>query len=162
MRFPPLLRGRLLRRYQRFLADVRLEDGRVVTAHTANTGAMTGCAEPGSAVRLSRALNPHRKLPFTWELARAGRWWIMINTLRANRLAEEAIASGRIPELSGYRTIRREVPYGRGSRIDLLLEDGPHGSRTLVEVKNVTLADGDRALFPDASREDVVRAQIAV
>jgi sugar fermentation stimulation protein A len=150
LRYPPLIPGRLIRRYKRFLADVRLESGRVVTAHSPNTGAMTGCAVPGSAVRLSRAEGAHRKLRYTWELARAGRSWVMVNTHLANRLAEEAVRAGRIPELAGYRTLRREVRYGTSSRIDLLLEDGPAGGRALVEVKNVTLVEGDRALFPDA------------
>lgn len=153
MRYPPLLPGRLLRRYKRFLADVRLRDGRVVTAHTPNTGAMTGCAVPGSAVRLSRAEGDHRKLRYTWELARAGRSWVMVNTHLANRLAEEAVLAGRIPELAGYSSLRREVRYGRSSRIDLLLEGEPSGERVLVEVKNVTLVEGDRALFPDAVTE---------
>lgn len=153
MRYPPLLAGRLIRRYKRFLADVRLADGRVVTAHSPNTGAMTGCAVPGSAVRLSRAEGAHRKLGFTWELARAGRSWVMVNTHRANRIAEEAIRAGRIPELAGYGSLRREVRYGKSSRIDLLLEEGPAGSRALVEVKNVTLVEEGRALFPDAVTE---------
>lgn len=153
MRHPPLLAGRLIRRYQRFLADVRLGNGRVVTAHCPNTGSMMGCAEPGMAVRLSRATGAHRKLRYTWELSRVGRHWIMVNTLRANRIAEEAIAGGHIPELAGYRTIRREVRYGKNSRIDLLLEDSPRGGQALVEVKNVTLVEDGTARFPDAVTE---------
>jgi sugar fermentation stimulation protein A len=153
LRLPPLLPARLLRRYKRFLADVRLPDGRELTAHCPNTGSMRGCALPGAAVRLSRSERPGRKLPYTWELSRAGRSWVMVNTHRANRIAEEAIATGRIPALQGYRRIRREVPYGRSSRIDLLLEEGPRGDRVLVEVKNVTLVEGKVALFPDAVTE---------
>jgi sugar fermentation stimulation protein A len=153
MRFPPLLAGRLLRRYKRFLADVRLGSGRVVTAHSPNTGSMTGCAEPGMALRLSRAEGKQRKLAYTWELSRAGRHWVMVNTMRSNRIAEEAIAAGRIPELAGYRVVRREVRYGQSSRIDLLLEDGPGGGRALVEVKNVTLVEDGAARFPDAVTE---------
>jgi sugar fermentation stimulation protein A len=125
----------------------------VVTAHTPNTGAMTGCARPGSAVRLSRAEGSKRRLRYTWELGRAGRSWVMLNTYRANRIAEEAILTGRVPELSGYRSLRREVRYGRSSRIDLLLEEGPGGDRALVEVKNVTLVEEGAALFPDAVTE---------
>jgi len=144
----PLLAGRLVRRYKRFLADVELADGTVVTAHCANTGSMAGCAAPGSRVLLSESTNPARKLAYTWELVAVGDTWVGINTARANGVVAEALEAGRIPELAGFESIRREVPYGRNSRIDLLL-DGPDGP-THVEVKNTTLAEGGLARFPDA------------
>ena len=149
MKLPqPLFKGILLRRYKRFLADVRLENGEVVTAHCPNSGSMKGCQEPGSAVLLSRRDNPRRKLPYTWELVKADGVWVGINTQYPNRLVREAIEQGVVPELSGYRRIRNEVNYGRGSRVDLLLE-GEQGL-CYVEVKNVTLVESGRALFPDA------------
>ena len=149
MKLPsPLYPGILLRRYQRFLADVRLEDGETVTAHCPNSGSMRGCAAPGNKVYLSLSDNPKRKHPFTWELVYADDVWVGINTGRPNRLVHEAISQGRIPELSGYHEIRPEVRFGTDSRVDLLLS-GPAGS-CYVEVKNVTLVDGERALFPDA------------
>ena len=152
MRFAaPLIPGRLVRRYQRFLADVALEDGSIVTAHCANTGSMRGCKEPGSPVLLSASPNPHRKLPYTWELVEVAGHWVGINTSLPNRLAREGIEAGIVAELQGYAAIRGEVPYGANSRIDLLLEGT--GGRCYVEVKNVTLAEGGRALFPDAVTE---------
>ncbi len=150
MRLPPLTPGVLLRRYQRFLAEVRLEDGEVVTAHTANTGRMTGVAEPGSRVWLSRADNPRRKLPWTWELVEARPGVLVgINTLRANALVAEAVEGGVISELSGYQRLRREVPYAGRHRIDLLLE-GEGRPPCYVEVKNTTLVEAGVARFPDA------------
>jgi len=149
MKLPePLYPGILLRRYKRFLADVRLDNGETVTAHCPNSGSMKGCAIPGGRVLLSLSGNPKRKFPFTWELAQTDGIWIGINTSRTNRLVQEAICQERIPELTGYTDIRPEVSYGTGSRIDLLLS-GPSGD-CHVEAKNVTLAEGKKALFPDA------------
>lgn len=148
MILPLLIPGTLIKRYKRFLADVTLEDGSVVTVHCPNSGSMKGCATPGSRVFLSRSPNPGRKYPFTWELVDADGFWAGINTGLPNRLAREAIEDGTVAALQGYATIRPEVPYGEHSRIDLLLE-GPKG-RCFVEVKNVTLVEGGRALFPDA------------
>lgn len=144
----PLVPGRLVRRYQRFLADVVLDDGTPVTAHCANTGSMLGCDRPGSPVLLSAATNPARKLRYTWELVRVGPTWVGINTARANAIVAEAVTRGRIPELAGHTALRREVPYGKNSRVDLLLTGGP--GPTWVEVKNTTLVDGATARFPDA------------
>ncbi len=143
-----LLRGKLIRRYKRFLADVRLLNGRVVTSHCANTGSMMGCQEPGSAVYVSQAKNPKRRLAYTWELVRVRRTWVGINTIIPNRLVAEAIESGVITELQGYQRIRREVQVGPGTRLDLCLEQS--GRRCYVEVKNVTLAFQGIAAFPDA------------
>lgn len=152
MKLPPLIPGRLMRRYKRFLADIELEDGRVVTAHCPNSGSMRGCDDPGNPVCLSYSPNPHRKLPYTWELVQVDGFWVGLNTLLPNRLAEEAILDGTITELQGYDRLRREVPYGsERSRIDILLE-GEQG-RCFVEVKNVTLVENGLALFPDAVTE---------
>ena len=140
-------RARLLRRYKRFLADVRVESGEIQTVHCPNSGSMLGCDDPGSEVLISESPNKKRKLSHTWELVRVGRWWVGVNTMMPNLVVEEAVARGRVEELAGYGSVRREVPYGRNSRIDLCLEDP---GRCYVEVKNVTLARGDVALFPDA------------
>jgi sugar fermentation stimulation protein A len=152
MRFEqPLIEGVLLRRYKRFLADVRLSDGRTVTAHTPNTGSMAGCAEPGLRVWLRDSGNPRRKYPYSWELVESRSGVLVgINTTLANRLVRDAIEDDTVVELQGYGRIRTEQRYGmEGSRIDLLLEDGPRG-RCYVEVKNVTLVEDGVALFPDA------------
>jgi len=149
MKLPqPLYPGRLIRRYQRFLADVLLDSGETVTVHCPNSGSMKGCNLPGSPVYLSVSNNPKRKYPHTWELVESAGVWAGINTALPNRIVHEAIAAGEIPELRGYDAIRPEVPYGTGSRIDLLLT----GQRPpcYVEVKNVTLVENDMALFPDA------------
>lgn len=143
-----LIRGTLIRRYQRFLADVRLDSGEVVTAHCTNTGSLMGCKEPGSAVYVSRSANGNRKLAYTWELIRSRRAWVGINTLHPNRLVAEAIGCGLIQELAGYPSLRREVKVSARSRLDFCLE-GSDG-RCFVEVKNVTLVIGRAAAFPDA------------
>ena len=148
MKLPPLIPGTLLRRYKRFLADIELEDGTTVTVHCPNSGSMKGCATPGSRVYISRSTNTARTYPFTWELAEADGFWAGINTSLPNRLVHEAIANGTVIELQGYDTIRPEVPYGEHSRIDLLLESPVR--RCFVEVKNVTLVENGKALFPDA------------
>jgi sugar fermentation stimulation protein A len=152
MRFQsPLIRGTLIQRYKRFLADVRLSDDQVVTAHCTNTGSMTGCKEPGSVVYISRSDKQGRKLLYTWELIRVKRAWIGINTMHPNRLVAEAIERGIIRELHGYETIRREVVTRAGTRLDLCL-DTAAGS-CFVEVKNVTLNVDGAAAFPDAVSE---------
>jgi len=149
MRLPqPLYSGVLIRRYKRFLADVELESGETVTAHCPNSGSMKGCAVPGNRVLLSLSSNPKRKLAYTWELVRADGLWVGINTSLPNRLTSEGIELGTVEELAGYDTIRPEVRYGKDSRIDLLLS-GPVGL-CYVEVKNVTLVNGNVARFPDA------------
>ena len=155
MRFPaPLIRGTLVKRYKRFLADVLLAeplaDGRrEVVAHCANPGSMLTVCNPGSEVWLSPAANPERKLQYNWELIRVGRTLVGINTMHPNRLAADAIADGTIAELSGYPTTRREVKYGVNSRIDLLLE-APGKPPCYVEVKNVTMRRAVCLEFPDA------------
>lgn len=147
---PPLQRATLVRRYQRFLADVQLTDGRRLTLHCPNTGSMRGCAEPGWPVWFSDSGNPQRKYPHTWELVQNGRGdWIGVNTGRANGLVKAAVLVGSIPALRGYEKVRQEVKYGsEGSRIDLLLEKP--GAACFVEIKSVTLGDGGTGYFPDA------------
>ncbi|MFT5311624.1 MAG: sugar fermentation stimulation protein A [Paraglaciecola sp.] len=153
-----LIKGTLLKRYKRFLADIELDNGEVVIAHCPNTGAMTGCAEPGYKVWLSRSDNPKRKLAFTWELAVTNEGhWISINTHNANKVIGEALREHKLPELNGYRSISSEVKYGReGSRIDFLLKgyDGDAVEKKLadcyVEVKSVTLLQNNQGFFPDA------------
>ncbi|MEA5446599.1 DNA/RNA nuclease SfsA [Gammaproteobacteria bacterium AB-CW1] len=146
----PLIPGRLIRRYKRFLADVILDDGRRVTAHCPNTGSMLGCKAPGLRVWLSPADRPERRLKWTWELVETGTGALVgIHTGRSNALVAEAIAAGRIPALAGYPHLRREVAHPAGGRTDILLE-GEQG-RCWVEVKNVTAAAANGlALFPDA------------
>lgn len=152
MNLPPLLPGKLVKRYKRFLADVELDDGSVVTAHCPNSGSMKGCNLPGAPVMLSLSPNPNCKLAHTWELVQVNGYWVGLNTMLPNRLAEEGILDGTVAELQGYPHLRREVPYGsEHSRIDLLLEGA--AGRCYVEVKNVTLVEDGLALFPDAVTE---------
>jgi sugar fermentation stimulation protein A len=151
MRFPaPLTEGRLLRRYKRFLADVELASGEVVTAHVANPGAMLGLAEPGMRVLLSRSASLTRKLPWSWELVEAEGALVGINTAHPNGIVAEAIAEGAVAELAGYDVLRREVRYGKNSRIDILLT-GADKPDTYVEVKNVHLSRvAGLSEFPDS------------
>jgi len=149
MRFDTLQQGRLLRRYKRFLADVELPGGDVITAHCPNTGAMTGCAEPGSPVWLSRHDSRTRKYPYTWELVATDTGMACIHSAMANPVVREALEAGRVPGFGEFPDITAEVKYGDGSRIDLLLE-GAQG-RVFVEVKSVTLCrEGGLGVFPDA------------
>jgi len=147
----PLIKGTLIKRYKRFLADVILENGEQMTAHTPNTGSMKGCCEPGSTIWLRDTKNPDRKYPLSWEMIEAKPDILVgINTHLSNLLVTEAIENGIITELQGYDQIRREVKYGEEkSRIDLLLE-GTSKPACYVEVKNVTLVEEDIACFPDA------------
>jgi sugar fermentation stimulation protein A len=154
MLLPALHRGILIRRYKRFLADVRLDEGCLVTAACPNTGSMLGLNAPGSVVWLSRSDSPTRKYPFTWELVEAdlgaGPALVGINTGHPNKLVAEALAARRIKALAGYPSLRREVKYGRNSRIDLLLECA-HKGLCYVEIKNVHLSRRHGiAEFPDS------------
>ncbi len=150
----PLIPGTLIKRYQRFLVDVELDDGKMITAHTPNTGSMKGCCEPGSRIWLSASANPKRKYPLSWELIEVSPGVLTgINTGLPNTLIREGIESGIIRPLQGYETIRQEVRYGKErSRIDLLLED-KHKPACYVEIKNVTLAEQGIGYFPDAVSE---------
>ena len=152
----PVIEAVFLRRYKRFLADVRLGSGREITVHCPNPGGMRGCAEAGRPVLISDSRNPRRKLRYTLEMIRMGRSWVGINTQQPNRVIGALLDGGRIRPLAGFRTVRREVPCG-DSRIDFRLEDGRsrqgENDRCWVEVKNTTwrIPGGERyAAFPDA------------
>ena len=158
MQFPaPLLRGKLVQRYKRFLADVVLDSGETVTATCPNTGSMMGLKEPGLTVWLSTSDSPTRKYKHTWEMVEAdlgkGPTLVGINTGHPNKLMAEAVEAGRIKELTGYANLRREVKYGKNSRIDLLLED-PAKGLCYVEIKNVhMMRKVGFAEFPDSVTE---------
>ncbi len=148
IKWPRLIRGTLIQRYQRFKADVKQRNGHIVTAHCPNSGSMLGCSEPGRAVYLSRHNHPKRQLKYTWEMIEMPTSLVGINTWVPNQLVKASIIRKRIRALRGYETIRTEVSYGQNSRIDLLLESG--AKRCFVEVKNCTLVEDGIAYFPDA------------
>lgn len=151
--FPPLYAGTLLKRYKRFLADIELDTGEIITAHCPNTGPMTGICHVGGRVMVSRSDNPKRKLAHTWELAEVQDTvptWVGTNTALPNRVIKSALEAQLLPELGPYSSIRSEVKYGADgkSRIDFLLTG--EGDRPIyVEVKNTTWAKQTLALFPD-------------
>lgn len=147
--WPKLLCGVLIERYKRFIADVRLADGEVVSAHCANSGSMRGCSEPGRSVYLSRSTNPKRRLQYTWELIDMPGSLVCVNTSVTNVMVKLAITAGLIPQLAGYERCRSEVKCGEHSRIDLVLEDA-NRPPCFVEVKSCTLVDEGVARFPDA------------
>ena len=145
----PLIPGKILKRYKRFLADIELENGEVITAHTANTGSMKTCWEPGWNVLLSFHDNPKRKLKYSLELTNNGNTWICVNTSLPNKMAAEAIQNETVKELIGYKTLKPEAKIGK-SRIDILLSNEGEDP-CYVEVKNVTLlGENKRAIFPDS------------
>jgi sugar fermentation stimulation protein A len=148
---PALQQGTLIKRYKRFLADVRLDDGTEITIHCPNTGSMKNCLFPGELVWFSTSDNPKRKYPNTWEISQTTEQHLIgINTGRANALAEEAINAGVITELTGYSTLKREVKYGdENSRIDILLSD-ENRPLCYVEIKSCTLLEQTVGYFPDS------------
>ncbi|TCO75070.1 sugar fermentation stimulation protein A [Chromatocurvus halotolerans] len=149
MQFSGLVEARLLRRYKRFLADVRLADGEELTVHCPNTGAMTGCVEEGAAVWLSTSDSARRKYAHTWEVAATRTGTVCIHSARANAVVREALAADMLPGLADYAHCRSEVVVVPGTRADMVLE-GDAG-RVVVEVKSVTLCrDGGWGAFPDA------------
>ena len=148
LKWPRLIEGVLIKRYKRFMADVKLRNNHVVTAHCPNSGTMKACCEPGRTVYLTRHNKPSRRLKYTWEMIDMGASLVGVNTIVPNRLTKAAVLAGEIPELADYETVRSEVKYGKNSRIDLLLEDGE--KRCYVEVKNCTLVVDGLARFPDA------------
>lgn len=149
----PYVEGRLIKRYKRFLADVELANGEVITAHTPNTGAMLGCAEPGSRVWLYDTGNPKRKYLYSWDLVEdlSGNL-VGIHTTRANKLVHEAIEHGVIPELQGYSQIQSEVKFhDSNTRFDFFLSGGDQTKPCYLEVKSVTAKRNNAtAIFPDA------------
>ncbi|MDL2268426.1 DNA/RNA nuclease SfsA [Desulfosarcina sp. OttesenSCG-928-A07] len=149
LRWPPLIPGILIRRYKRFLADVRLENGETVIAHCPNSGSMATCATPGRPVYLSISDNPRRKLRYTWEMIQMPTSLVGVNTQVPNRLVAQAVAQGLVPELSGYTDVRREIRVGEHSRIDIGLA-APDRRPCYVEVKNCTWVENGLATFPDA------------
>jgi sugar fermentation stimulation protein A len=142
-----LIHGTLIKRYKRFLADVKLDNGEEITAHCTNSGSMKSCLENGAEVYLTPVADPKRKTRFTWEMIKINGDWVGINTGNPNKLAFEAISKGEIPGLENYTTVKREVKFG-DSRFDLFAEN--ESEQCFVEVKNVTLKEGKYALFPDA------------
>ena len=147
--WPELIPGILVKRYKRFMVDVKLKNGALVTAHCPNSGSMKACCAPGRPVYLSYHNNPKRKLKYTWELIEMPTSLVGVNTLVPNRLVFEAARTGRIDSLIGFDTVTREVKVGNHSRIDLLLQEGKQ-KRCYVEVKNCTLIEDGVAYFPDA------------
>ena len=148
MHFPTqLIHGRLIKRYKRFLADILLDSGETVTAHCTNSGSMKSCIEEGAEVYLSPATDPNRKTRFTWEMILINGSWVGINTSNPNIAALKWVKESRIPGLEGYTKVNREVTFG-DSRFDICAEKD--GETCFIEVKNVTLKDGNSALFPDS------------
>lgn len=153
----PLVRGKLIQRYKRFLADVRLDDGATVTATCPNTGSMMGLCAPGQVVYLSTSDSPTRKYPHIWEMVEhnlgKGPKLVGVNTSHPNRIVSEAIAAGKVAPVAGYATLERERKYGKNSRIDILLSD-PGKGVAYVEIKNVHMSrHAGRAEFPDSVTE---------
>jgi sugar fermentation stimulation protein A len=149
LEWPELIPGTLIKRYKRFLADVKLKNGTFVTAHCPNTGSMQGCSEPGRPVYLSFHDNPKRKLKYTWELIEMPTSLVGVNTLVPNRLVFESVNAGGVPELAGYAAVDREIKINDHTRLDLVLT-GANGQRCYVEIKNCTLVNDGMASFPDA------------
>ena len=147
--WPELIPGILIKRYKRFMADIKLETGETVTAHCPNSGSMTECCEPGRPVYLSFHDNPKRKLKYTWELIEMPTSLVGVNTLVPNRLVFKSVEQKIVKELGGYDKIVREVKVGKNSRIDLLLKKGDK-EQCFVEIKNCTLVKDGTAQFPDA------------
>lgn len=148
MEFPnKLIHGTLVKRYKRFLADVKLDDGTIVVAHCTNSGSMKSCLENGAEVYLTPVNDPKRKTRFTWEMIKINGNWVGINTGNPNKLAFDAISAGTIPELAGYTNVKREVKFG-DSRFDVFAKN--EKEQCFVEVKNVSLKEGKYALFPDS------------
>lgn len=144
-----LIAGKFIKRYKRFFVDAELADGSIVTAHCPNTGSMLGLMEEGADVYLSPAADPNRKLKFTLEMIKAQNSWVGVHTGRPNKIVHEALLAGKVKEMADIESIKPEQKYGTNSRIDLLVQQ-TSGTPCYVEVKNVTLAEGDVALFPDA------------
>jgi len=142
-----LIHGRLIKRYKRFLADVKLDSGEIITAHCTNSGSMKSCLENDAEVYLSPVDDPNRKTRFTWEMIKINGDWVGINTGNPNKLAFEAVKNGEIEKLRGYTEVQREVTFG-DSRFDVMAKN--ENETCFIEVKNVTLKEANYARFPDA------------
>lgn len=148
-----LIQGRIIQRYKRFLADVELPDGSVITSHTTNTGSMTTCWEPGDTVLLSHHDDPARKLKYTWLACKRAGVWVGVETGMPNRVIADAARNDALPGLPGLVDVLTEQKYGsENSRIDVLAKD-VQGRRVYIEVKNTTLKIGSHGCFPDAVTE---------
>ena len=150
-RYPPLIKGTLVKRYKRFFADIELEDGEIVTAHCPNTGPMTGIYIPGKPVYISPSNNPKRKLKYTWEIIEIDEppTWVGVNTNLPNKAVRSLLEQKLIPELADFSELKSEVKYGQeNSRVDFLMTH-TDGTPIYIEVKNTTWTDGSLALFPD-------------
>lgn len=149
MRFAsPLVQATLIKRYKRFLADVRLENGQIITVHCPNTGTMLSCSTPGSRVCLSRSDNPQRKYPFTLEMVEDNATWVGVNTARTNKLVVEALNKGLIAEFQEINKVKTEIKTSDHTRLDLQVMQ--NDTSTYIEVKNCSLAVDRCAMFPDA------------
>lgn len=148
IKWPELLEGKLIKRYKRFIADVKLKNGHVVSALCPNTGSMTSCSEPGRTVYISRHFRPERKLKYTWEMIEMPTSLVGVNTGIPNKLVKESIKQKKVPQLLEFDRIRSEVKYGSNSRIDILLERG--NEKCFIEIKNCTLMENGVCYFPDA------------
>ena len=140
--------GTLIKRYKRFLADIRLHDDSILTVHCPNSGSMKGCSTPGSEVVISKSSNPKRKYSWTLEMVKENNCWIGINTSMTNKLVEEGLINGVIDDFGPINSIQREVKVSHSSRLDFLVQ-APE-EQTYIEVKNCSLAENGIALFPDA------------
>ena len=143
-----LQRGVLVRRYKRFLADIELGNGEILTVHCPNSGSMLGCSEPGSPVMISRSDNPSRKYPHTLEMVQADSVWVGVNTSLTNKLVREALENGTIKEFGSLEAISQEIKTSDNTRLDFLLEQ--QGRKIFMEAKNCSLAENRAAMFPDA------------
>lgn len=144
----PLVQATLIKRYKRFLVDVKMDNDEIITAHCPNTGTMLSCSTPGSRVCLSRSANPKRKYPHTLEMVKIDSTWIGVNTARTNRLVEEAITNEQIAEFQDVQKVKREIRTSEHTRLDLQVIQA--NDSTLIEVKNCSLAVDGCAMFPDA------------
>ncbi len=143
----PLIKGYLIKRYKRFLADIKLDDGSIVVAHCTNSGSMKSCIEEGAEVYLSPAKDPNRKTKYTWEMILINNNWVGINTMHPNLIVYEAVKSNEIARLTPYTNVKREVKF-EDSRFDIYAENNTE--KCFIEVKNVSMKEGNYALFPDA------------
>ncbi len=144
----PLVQGTLIKRYKRFLADIKLTDRKIITVHCPNTGTMLSCSDPGNEVCISKSDNPKRKYPFTLEMVKSHGTWVGVNTHRTNKLVVEGITKGQINEFIGFTALKTEVKVSDHSRLDLRVTTG--NIITYVEIKNCSLAINGCAQFPDA------------